>query len=157
MWFKYASIVKKLTIHHVDAVRKDPDFVKFIETAPDKLGKKGKFVIRFSGIPQENLVLAEGKNRKLCMQCIAEFEKLLIKKGYMEHEHIWEVLEETDYGEQDYNSYGGGVEPFVVTLYQCRLCGALHKEYRGDFCGDPEEFLKAEEGETGLTEQSNKR
>ena len=54
-----------------------------------------------------------------------------------EHEHKWEVLKEDNWGEQDYNSYGGGVNEFIVTLYGCPECGALKKEHRGDYNGDP--------------------
>ena len=141
MWFRNASVIKKISIKNADSVRNDPEIKKFIEDAGEKLGRKGRLVLRLSGIPEENSVLAEGKSRKLCSQCIEELEKLLVRKGYMDHEHIWEVLKETDYGEMDYNSCGGGVERFVVTLYRCRLCNALHKECRGDLMGDPEEYL----------------
>ena len=54
-----------------------------------------------------------------------------------EHEHKWEVLKEDNWGEQDYSSYGGGVNEFIVTLYGCPVCGALKKEHRGDFNGEP--------------------
>ena len=131
--------------------------MRFIEKATQTLGKKGRFVIKLSGIPQENSVLAEGKSERLCNHCIEEFEKLLIKKGYMDHEHVWETLQETDYGEMDYNSYGGGVEHFVVTLYRCRLCGALHKECRGDSCGDPEEYLEITDTDIAIAERSNRK
>ena len=142
MWLKNACVIKKIPINNAAAAGSDPNVAGFIEKATQTLGKKGRFVIKLSGIPQENSVLAEGKSERLCNHCIEEFEKLLIRKGYMDHEHVWETLQETDYGEMDYNSYGGGVEHFVVTLYRCRLCGALHKECRGDFCGDPEEYLE---------------
>lgn len=52
----------------------------------------------------------------------------------------------------DYNSYGGGVEHFVVTLYRCRLCGALHKESRGDFNGDPAEYIEITDADIALAE-----
>ncbi|MBQ6153306.1 MAG: hypothetical protein IJJ15_06130 [Ruminococcus sp.] len=55
--------------------------------------------------------------------------------------HSWIALRSEDFGEMDYSSYGGGVEPFVVTLYQCVKCGALKKDYTGDLCGDPNMFL----------------
>ena len=142
MWLKNACVIKKIPINNAAAAGSDPNVAGFIEKATQTLGKKGRFVIKLSGIPQENSVLAEGKSERLCNHCIEEFEKLLIKKGYLDHEHVWEILQETDYGEMDYNSYGGGVEHFVVTLYRCRLCGALHKECRGDFCGDPREYLE---------------
>lgn len=155
MWSKNACIIKKLPIHDVDSVRKDSDIITFIETAPDKLGKKGRFMIRISGIPQENSILVEGSSKRLCHRCIEEFEKLLIKKGYMDHDHVWDALQETDYGEMDYSSYGGGVEHFVVTLYRCRLCGALHKECRGDFNGDPGEYLEITDNDIVFSEKSN--
>lgn len=157
MWPKNACIIKKLPINDADSIRKDPDIAMFIETAADRLGRKGRFIIRLSGIPQENSILAEGKSKKCCDRCIEDFEKLLITKGYMDHEHTWEALQETDYGEMDYNSYGGGVEHFVVTLYRCRLCGALHKECRGDFCGDPEEYLEITDDDIAIAERSNKQ
>lgn len=56
--------------------------------------------------------------------------------------HSWEAIRSEDFGEMDYSSYGGGVEHFVVTLYMCEDCGALKKEYTGDICGDPSEYLK---------------
>lgn len=74
----------------------------------------------------------------------------------MEHEHNWEVINETDYGEMDYSSYGGGVEPFVVTLYRCSACGAIKKECRGDFSGDPSEYLEITDGERKLAERDEK-
>ena len=123
MWLMNACVIKKIPINNAAAVGSDPNVAGFIEKATQTLGKKGRFVIKLSGIPQENSVLAEGKSERLCNHCIEEFEKLLIRKGYMDHEHVWETLQETDYGEMDYNSYGGGVEHFVVTLYRCRLCG----------------------------------
>ena len=60
----------------------------------------------------------------------------------MEHEHIWEKIKEDDYGEMDYSSYRSGVERFVVTLLRCRICGELKKDYHGDICGNPEEYLR---------------
>lgn len=83
MWPKNACIIKKLPINDADSIRKDPDIAMFIETAADRLGRKGRFIIRLSGIPQENSILAEGKSKKHCDRCIGEFEKLLIKKGYI--------------------------------------------------------------------------
>ena len=68
----------------------------------------------------------------------------------MECMHDWEVVNETDYGEMDYSSYGGGVEHFVVTLYRCKLCGDIKKECRGDFNGDPSEFLEITEDDLKL-------
>ena len=157
MWLKNACVIKKIPINNAAAAGSDPNVAEFIEKATQTLGKKGRFVIKLSGIPQENSVLAEGKSERLCNHCIEEFEKLLIKKGYMDHEHVWETLQETDYGEMDYNSYGGGVEHFVVTLYRCRLCGALHKECRGDSCGDPEEYLEITDTDIAIAERSNRK
>lgn len=145
MWLKNSCVIKNIPINDPASVKSDPDVAVFIEKATEALGKKGRFVIKLSGIPQENSVLAEGKSKKACNRCIEELEKLLIKKDYMNHEHTWEILQETDYGEMDYNSYGGGVEHFVVTLYRCSLCGLLRKECRGDFCGDPQEYLEITE------------
>ena len=71
-----------------------------------------------------------------------EFERLLIDKGYMECEHDWEKIDETDYEEMDYCSYGGGVDHFIVTTYRCRICGELKKESTGDCNGDPSEYLE---------------
>ena len=157
MWLKNACVIKKIPINNAAAAGSDPNVAGFIEKATQTLGKKGRFVIKLSGIPQENSVLAEGKSERLCNHCIEEFEKLLIKKGYLDHEHVWEILQETDYGEMDYNSYGGGVEHFVVTLYRCRLCGALHKECRGDFCGDPREYLEITDTDIAIAERSNRK
>lgn len=107
MGLKNACVIKKIPINKPDSVTSDPDVLRIIEMAAEALGKKGRFVIKLSEIPQENSVLAEGKSRKLCDQWIFEFEKLLVTKDYMDHKHIWEILEETDYGEMDYNSCGG--------------------------------------------------
>ena len=150
-----AESEKKIPINGPVSVKSDPDIAGFIEKTGEVLGKKGRFVVKLSGIPQENSVLVEGKSKRLCDRCIEEFEKLLIRKGYMDHEHIWETLKETDYGEMDYNSYGGGVEHFVVTLYRCRLCGALQKGYRGDFNGDPGEFLEITDNDIAIAEKAN--
>ncbi len=155
MWPKNACVIKKIPINDPVSVKSDPDIARFIEKTGEVLGKKGRFVVKLSGIPQENSVLVEGKSKRLCDRCIEEFEKFLIRKGYMDHEHIWETLQETDYGEMDYNSYGGGVERFVVTLYRCRLCGVLHKECRGDFNGDPGEFLEITENDIAIAEKAN--
>ncbi len=154
MWPRNACVIKKLPIHSADLVRNDPDVAEFIGKAAEKLGRKGRFVLKLSGIPQENSVLAEGKSRKLCHQCIEEFERLLIKKGYMECEHIWERLREEDHGEMDYRSDGGGVSHFIVTLYGCRLCGDLKKEWQGDFCGDPGEYLDITAEDIAFAEDS---
>jgi hypothetical protein len=54
----------------------------------------------------------------------------------------------------DYNSCGGGVERFVVTLYRCRLCGLLKKECRGDLMGDPEGYPAITDEDTVLAERS---
>ncbi len=85
MLLKNACVIKKISIHDVDSVKNDPDIIMFLEAAPDRLGKNGRFMIRLSGIPQENSVLAEGKSKRRCSRCVEEFEKLLIKKGYMDH------------------------------------------------------------------------
>ena len=59
--------------------------------------------------------------------------------------HNWTLAREEDFGEMDYSSYGGGVEHFVVSLYYCPNCEALKKEYRGDFNGNPSEYLNVSE------------
>ena len=156
MWPKNACVIKRIQINDAASLRSDPDVAGFIEKSAGTLGKNGRFVIKLSGIPQENRVLAEGKNKRVCNRCILDFERLLIRKGYMDCEHLWERLNEEDYGEMDYRSDGGGVEHFVVTLYCCRLCGALHKECRGDFCGDPGEYLKITDADIAIAERSGK-
>ncbi len=141
MWPKSASMIKRIPIKDAAAAGSDPDVARFIEKATVALGKNGRFVVKLSSIPQENCVLAEGKRKKVLSQWIEDFMRLLIQKGYMDCEHIWERLSEEDYGEMDYRSDGGGVAHFIVTLYGCRLCGDLKKECQGDFCGDSEEYL----------------
>ena len=71
----------------------------------------------------------------------------------MSCEHDYEIVKETDYGEMDYSSYGGGVEHFVLTLYRCRKCGAIKKECRGDFNGDPSEYLSISDEDIRLIEE----
>ncbi|MBP5304017.1 MAG: hypothetical protein J6Z00_03940 [Clostridia bacterium] len=66
--------------------------------------------------------------------------------------HCWVPVTEIDYGEMSYSSYGGGVEPYIVTLSRCCLCGALHKEGRGDFCGNPDELLQITEDDIAYVE-----
>ena len=153
MWPRNICVIEKIRISDVASAKSDPDVAEFVGKAAESLGRKGRFVIKFSGIPQENCVLAEGKNRKACNKCIEDFKRLLIRKNYMECEHVWERTSEEDYGEMDYRSDGGGVEHFVVTLYRCRLCDVLHKECRGDFCGDPQEYLEITEAERAATMQ----
>lgn len=75
MWLKNACVIKKIPINNAAAAGSDPNVAEFIEKATQTLGKKGRFVIKLSGIPQENSVLAEGKSERLCNHCIEEFEK----------------------------------------------------------------------------------
>lgn len=82
-----------------------------------------------------------------------DFERLLVRKGYTECEHAWEPLHEEDYGEMDYRSDSGGVSRLIVTLYHCRICGSLKKEWQGDFCGDPQEYLQITEADRLLADQ----
>lgn len=147
MWLKTACVIEKIPINDIASYKSDPDVAAFVERAAEDLGEKGRFIVKFSGIPQENSVLAEGKSKKSCRRCIEKFKMLLIQKGYMKCGHIWERLSEEDYGEMDYRSDGGGVSHFIVTLYCCRLCGDLKKEWQGDFCGDPQEYLEITEAE----------
>ncbi len=79
---KNACVIKRLPIHDVGSFKTDPDVAGFTEKANEVLGENGRFVIRLSGIPWENRVLAEGKNEEACSQCIEDFMSLLIKKGY---------------------------------------------------------------------------
>ena len=81
MRLKNACVIKKVSINNAASIGSDPDVARFIEEAPKILGKKGRFVVKLSGIPQENSILAEGKSTKLCNRYIEEFEKLLIKKA----------------------------------------------------------------------------
>ncbi len=71
--------------------------------------------------------------------------------------HDWESIRETDYGEMDYSSYGGGVEHFVVTLLRCRRCGQVSKECRGDFNGDPSEYLVVTDEDIAYAESLEKQ
>ena len=151
-----ACIIKGVPIRNVTAVRDDPDVSGFISKAGGELGEKGRFVLRFSEIPEKSQVLVEAPREALCKKYLADFEKLLLRKGYMECRHEWEAIQETDYGEMDYNSYGGGVEHFVVTLYRCSRCGALDKKYRGDFCGDPDEYLELTDGDVAFAKRLDK-
>ena len=75
MWLKNACVIKKIPINNAAAAGSDPNVAEFIEKATQTLGKKGRFVIKLSGIPQENSVLVEGKSERLCNHCI-EFEKI---------------------------------------------------------------------------------
>jgi len=59
--------------------------------------------------------------------------------------HAWELLAEDSFGEMDYSSYGGGVEPYVIRTWVCRNCGAIRKEGTGDFNGDPSSLLEITE------------
>ena len=152
---KNACAIRKFVIHDTDSVRNDPDIAVFLKAVGSTLGRNGRFVIRLSVIPQENSVLAEGKNKRICNQCIEEFERLLVRKGYMECTHEWERLKEEDYGEMDYRSDGGGVSHFIVTLYRCRVCGSLKKEWQGDYCGDPKEYLEITEADRILSEEKD--
>ena len=63
MWLMNACVIKKIPINNAAAVGSDPNVAGFIEKATQTLGKKGRFVIKLSGIPQENSVLAEGKTK----------------------------------------------------------------------------------------------
>ena len=65
MWPKNACVIKKIPINNAAAVKSDRDVAAFIETAPESLGKKGRFVIKLSGIPWENSVLVERKSKRL--------------------------------------------------------------------------------------------
>ena len=48
-----------------------------------------------------------------------------------------------DCGEQDYSSYGGGVESLVIHVEKCDRCGRSLSGYAtGDFCGTDEELQK---------------
>lgn len=87
MRLKNACVIEKITLHDIAAARSDPDVAAFVEMAAEELGENGRFVIRFSGIPQENMILAEGKSEELCRQWIEQFKMLLRKKGYPEHGH----------------------------------------------------------------------
>ena len=142
MWLKNASVIKKLNISNPSAVQSDPDVKEFIDQTSAALGKKGRFVVKLSGIPNENSVLVEGKRKKLCNQKLEEFMRLLVQKGYMRCQHVYEAIQDEDYGETTYRSDGGGVAHFIVTLYGCRICHDLKKEYQGDFTGDPSEYLE---------------
>ncbi len=147
-----ACVIEKIKISDVASTKSDPDIAEFAVKAAEGLGKKGRFIIKFSGISQENSVLVEGKNRRMCNQYVEDFKRLLIRKNYMECGHVWERLNEEDYGEMDYRSDGGGVEHFVVTLYRCRMCGVLHKECRGDYSGDPQEYLEITDADRIMAE-----
>ena len=61
--------------------------------------------------------------------------------------HDWILLREENFGEMDYNSYGGGVEQFIVRTYVCKNCGEIKKESSGDFNGDSSEFIKITEND----------
>jgi hypothetical protein len=91
MWFKNAGVIRKISVRNADSVRNDPEVRMFIEDAQKKPGRKGRLVLRLSGIPRENSILAEGRSRKLCGQCIEDLEKLLVRKGCMDHEHLWDA------------------------------------------------------------------
>ena len=68
--------------------------------------------------------------------------------------HDWELIAEENFGEMDYSSYGGGVEPFNVQTWRCRNCGALRKECTGDFNGDPSALLACTEEERAAARRS---
>ncbi len=59
--------------------------------------------------------------------------------------HAWELMAEDSFGEMDYSSYGGGVEPYVIRTWVCRNCGEIRKEGTGDFNGDPSSLLEITE------------
>ena len=82
MWPWNACVIQKIPIHKPDLLRNDPDVAAYLASAGERLGRKGRFVLRLSGIPRENSVLAEGKNKRVCRQCITDFQRLLIQKGY---------------------------------------------------------------------------
>ena len=61
-----ACIIKGVPIRNVTAVRDDPDVSGFISKAGGELGEKGRFVLRFSEIPEKSQVLVEAPREALC-------------------------------------------------------------------------------------------
>ncbi len=71
--------------------------------------------------------------------------------------HDFETVRETDFGEMDYSSCGGGVEHFVVSLLRCRCCGLVTKACRGDFNGDPSGFLELTDEDIAFAQRQNEK
>ena len=79
---KNACVIRRLPIRDTSAVRSDPEVAGFLEEAAEALGETGRFVLKLSGIPQENRVLAEGESEEACIRWTEDFIWLLRKKGY---------------------------------------------------------------------------
>ena len=82
------SVVKRIVIRDPVSAMNDPEVMAFMQDEREGLGKNGNIVLRLSGIPAENRLLVEGDSRKLCERCAERFEKLLIEKGFADHQQV---------------------------------------------------------------------
>ena len=107
----------------------------------EELGEHGRVTVKFKGIKRKIHVLFEADTAELCLKYVNAFQTFLEKGNYLDcPAHEWRWVHEEDYGEMDYNSYGGGASHFIVTLSICTNCGELDKTSQGECAGDTSEY-----------------
>ena len=114
----------------------------------EEMGEHGRFTVKFKGIKRKIHALIEADTGEMCVKYVNAFQKFLEEGNYLDcPEHNWRFVYENDYGEMDYNSYGGGASHFVVTLYICSNCGELNKTSSGECAEDEWEYTRIDDSD----------
>ena len=76
-------LVKKLKIQDVATAHQDENLHNMVVKLNESCEGRGRIVIRWSGIPMENMVMAEADTQDLCRTLLKEFLNEMEKRGYL--------------------------------------------------------------------------
>ena len=76
-------LVKKLKIQDVATAHQDENLHNMVVKLNESCEGHGRIVIRWSGIPMENMVMAEADTQDLCRTLLKEFLNEMEKRGYL--------------------------------------------------------------------------
>lgn len=76
-------LVKKLKIQDVARAHQDEDLRDMVVKLNERCEGHGRILIRWSGIPMENMVMAEADTQDLCKTLLKEFLNGMEERGYL--------------------------------------------------------------------------
>ncbi|MBR2676456.1 MAG: hypothetical protein IKE28_06065 [Solobacterium sp.] len=76
-------LVKKIRIQDVARAHQDEDLRSMVIKLNEAWEGHGRILIRWSGIPTENMVMAEAETQDLCRDLLKEFLNGMEERGYL--------------------------------------------------------------------------
>jgi len=79
----FPSLLKNVSVKDMDAVMADPDVMSSVKSVKERLGTRGKVLLRKSGTEPLIRILVESEDEEECSKCLGEILDTIKRKGYI--------------------------------------------------------------------------